>query len=73
MGSQKAVVANPTQYPPIIKGYYAQAFKKDKSEKALLKNMKKLNKRLIKEDYGGEYNNSQLNKILNPRNLRLKD
>lgn len=70
MSKDKAMVASPTQYPPTVKGYYAQAFKKTKEEKAELKRAKQLNKQQVKEDYGKEFSPEQLKKILNPRHAR---
>lgn len=73
MANQKQVVADPNQYPPKVVGYYAQAFKKSEQEKKELKNMKKLHKKLIADEYGKDYNASQRKKIMNPSNIRLKD
>lgn len=71
--NQKSVVANPSEYPQPVNGYYAQAFKKTKEERKELKKVVKLHKKLIKEEYGKENSPKQLKKIMNPSNIRLKD
>lgn len=67
MGANKSAVASPKEYPPTIKGYYAQAFKKTTNERSDLKQAKRAHKDAIARDYP-EYNASQRKRIMNPKN-----
>ena len=73
MSAQKFCVAEPKQYPPIIPGYYALAFKKDKKDRLELKEAKRNHKALINAEFGNQFTASQRKKIMNPTRIRLAD
>lgn len=65
--NKKNVVAGPSEFPTVPpNGYYQLAFKKDKAEKELLKEMKRNNKAAIDAKFGVEFSASQRKKFLNP-------
>ena len=70
---RKSFVAEPSQYPPLIKGYYGVAFKKTAKERMELREAKRNHKALIDAEYGNQFSAQQRKKIMNPTNYRLVD
>ena len=67
MRDSKSVVAASKEYPKVVTGYYAQAFKKTKQEQDLLKEAKHRNKAAVAKDFPNQ-TPEQRKRILNPKN-----